>query len=174
MCAVQSALRAVGATVEVHGCFLGSASAGGRGHFYWSSKNCQQTCAGAQLRGVGTVTLRGRVQTVYCAANVLPLRYFDAVGEDLDGQRVVGNFLSIRIQLGRAGVARRSHLLCGFPSWRSSVHLRTQKRGGRVYRGRQTGQHVRGPLWTHELGLLTNPHSVRRKAASSSTSMSLR
>lgn len=109
------------------------------------------------------MALRGRVQTVDCAANVLPLRDFDAVGEDLDGQRVVGNFLSIRIQLGRAGVARRSHLLCGFPSRRSSVHLRTQKRGGRVYRGRQTGQHVRGPLWTHEPGILTASTQCQEK-----------
>lgn len=155
VCAVQSALRAVGATVEVHGCFLGPAGTGGWGLFDRSSKHCQQACTGAQWRGVGAVALRRRVQTVDCAPDVLSLRNFDAVGEDLDGQRVVGYFLSIRIQLGGAGVARRSHLLCGFPSRRSSVHLQAQKRGGRVCRGWQTGQHIRGPLSTHEPGLLT-------------------
>lgn len=65
------------------------------------TEDSEQAPTGADLRGVGTVTLAGRgcVKPVDCAANVLPLRYFDTVGEDLDGQRVVGNFLSIGIQL---------------------------------------------------------------------------
>lgn len=64
---------------------------------------------------------------------MLPLRYFDTVGEDLDGQRVVGNFLSIGIQLCWGWVVGRSHLLCSFPSLKSSVHLRAgAKSDGRV------------------------------------------
>lgn len=58
---------------------------------------------------------RGCVKPVDCAAYVLPLRYFDTVGEDLDGQRVVGDFLSIGIQLCWGWIAGRSHLLCSFP-----------------------------------------------------------
>jgi len=56
----------------------------------------QKTPTGADLRRVGTVALagRGRVEPVDCAANVLPLRNFNTVGEDLNGQRAVGNFLS--------------------------------------------------------------------------------
>lgn len=64
---------------------------------------------------------------------MLPLRYFDTVGEDLNGQRVVGNFLSICIQLGWGWIARRSHLLCSFPFLKSSVHLSAgEKSNGRV------------------------------------------
>lgn len=81
------------------------------------SEDSQQAPTGADLRGVGTVALAGRggVEPVDCAANVLPLRYFDTVGEDLDGQRVVGNFFSIGIQLCWGWIAGRSHLLCSFP-----------------------------------------------------------
>lgn len=71
---------------------------------------------------------QGCVKPVDCAANVLLLRYFDTAWEDLDGQRVVGNFLSIGIQLCWGWVAGRSHLLCSFPFWRSSVHLRAGKK----------------------------------------------
>ena len=50
------------------------------------TQDSQQTPTGADLRGVGTVALAGRrVEPVDCTANVLPLRYFDTVGEDLDG-----------------------------------------------------------------------------------------
>lgn len=45
------------------------------------------------------LTGRGRVKPVDRASNVLPLRYFDTVWVDMDAQRVVGNFLSIGIQL---------------------------------------------------------------------------
>ena len=81
------------------------------------AEDSQQAAAGADLRRVGTVALAGRgcVEPVDCAANVLPLRYFDAVGEDLDGQRAVGNFLSISVQLCWGWIAGRSHLLCSFP-----------------------------------------------------------
>lgn len=107
--------------MRVHGGFLevpGAAavrlfddSFGGR------AENGQQTLTGADLRRVGTVALagQGRVEPVDCAANVLPLRYFDTVWEDLNGQRAVGNFLSIGIQLCWGWIAGRSHLLCSFP-----------------------------------------------------------
>lgn len=90
------------------------------------AEDSQQAPAGADLRRVGTVALagRGRVKSVDRASNVLPLRYFDTVGEDLDGQRVVGNFLSIGIQLCWGWIADRSHLLRSFPFLKSSVHLR--------------------------------------------------
>lgn len=39
----------------------------------------------------------------------------DAVGEDLDGEGVVGNFLSICIQFCRGWKWSRSHPLCGVP-----------------------------------------------------------
>lgn len=85
--------------------------------FSGRAEDSQQAATGADLRGVGTVALAGRrcVEPVHCAANVLPLRYFDTVGEDLDGQRVVGDFLSIGIQLCWGRIADRSHLLCSFP-----------------------------------------------------------
>lgn len=79
------------------------------------SEDGQQASTGADLRGVGTVPLCRRVKPVDCASNVLPLRDFNTVGEDLDGQRAVGNFLSIGVQLCRGRIAGRSHLLCGFP-----------------------------------------------------------
>lgn len=81
------------------------------------TKHSEQAPIRADLSGVGTVTLTGqrRVKPVDCAANVLPLRYFDAVGEDLDGQGVVGNSFSIGIQLRWGWIAGRSHLLCSFP-----------------------------------------------------------
>ena len=77
----------------------------------------QKACSGTDLRGIGTVALagQGRIKTVYCAANVLPLRYFDTIGKDLDGQRIVGNFLSIGIQFCRSWIVGRSHFLCSFP-----------------------------------------------------------
>lgn len=81
------------------------------------TKHSEQAPIRADLSGVGTVTLTGhrRVKPVDCAANVLPLRYFDAIGEDLYGQRVVGNFFSISIQLRWGWIAGRSHFLCSFP-----------------------------------------------------------
>lgn len=81
------------------------------------TENSQQTPTGGDLSGVGALALAGQgsVKSVDCAANVLPLRYFDTVGEDLYGQRVVGNFLSIGIQLCRGWIVGRSHLLCSFP-----------------------------------------------------------
>lgn len=50
------------------------------------TEDSQQAPTGTHLRGVGTVALAGRgcVKPVDCASNVLPLRYFDTVGEDLD------------------------------------------------------------------------------------------
>lgn len=81
------------------------------------TEDSQQAPTGADLCGVGTMALAGHrcVKPVDCAANVLPLRYFDTVREDLDGQRVVCNFLSIGIQLCWSWIAGRSHLLCSFP-----------------------------------------------------------
>lgn len=81
------------------------------------AEDSQQTPTGADLSGVGTVALTGHrcVKPVDCAANVFPLRYFDTVGEDLDGKRVVCDFLSIGVQLCRSWIAGRSHLLCSFP-----------------------------------------------------------
>lgn len=81
------------------------------------TEDCQQAPTRADLSGVGTVALTGQrcVKPVDCAANVLPLRYFDTAWEDLDSQRVVGNFLSIGIQLCWGWIAGRSHLLCSFP-----------------------------------------------------------
>lgn len=46
---------------------------------------------------------------------MVPLWDFDAVGEDLDGKGVVGNFLSISIQFCRGREGSRSHPLCGVP-----------------------------------------------------------
>ena len=66
---------------------------------------------------------RGCVKPVDCAAYVLPLRYFDTVREDLDGQRIVGNFLSIGIQLGWRWIAGRSHLLCSFPCKALNIYI---------------------------------------------------
>lgn len=120
----------------------------------------QQTPTGADLRRVGTVALagRGRVEPVDCAANVLPLRYFDAVGEDLDGQRAVGNFLSKGIQLCCGWIAGRSHLLCSFPFLKSSVHLRAgEKSDGRVTLCRQASQHVTMTLLQHGT---PSPHHI--------------
>lgn len=131
-------------------------AAGPGGLFYHcfngSSENGQQACAGTEVRGVRAVALgRGCVQSVYCTTNVLPLRNFDTVRKDLYCQRIVGDFLSIRIQLCRGWVARRSHLLCSFPCLRSSVHLRAREKWySRVTRGWQTGQHVSNPLMIHE------------------------
>lgn len=73
---------------------------------------------GAGLRGrVRAVALARRVQAVDRAPHVVPLRDLDAVGEDLDGERVVGDLLSIRIQLCRGRERSRSHPLYGVP-WR--------------------------------------------------------
>lgn len=95
-------------------------------------KHSEQAPIRADLSGVGTVTLTGQgcVKSVDCAANVLPLRYFDAIGEDLYGQRIVGNFLSIGIQLSWGWIAGRSHLLCSFPLnvWRKADSLDFTKR----------------------------------------------
>ena len=59
--------------------------------------------------------MTGGVQAVDCATDVFPLRYFDTVGEDLDGQRVAGNFLSKGIQFRWGWIMCGSHLLCGVP-----------------------------------------------------------
>lgn len=85
--------------------------------FEGRAQDGQEAPAGGRLRRVGTVALagRGRVEPVDSAANVLLLRNFDAVWEDLDGQRFVGDFLSIGVQLCRRRMGGRSHLLCGFP-----------------------------------------------------------
>lgn len=97
--------------------------------FGGGTKHSEQAPIRADLSGVGTGTLTGqrRVQPVDCAANVLPLRYFDAIGEDLYGQRVVGNFFSIGIQLRWGWIAGRSHLLCSFPLsvWEKHIHYKT-------------------------------------------------
>lgn len=147
--------------MEVHSCSVEAPCADDWGPFERSPEHRKQTGTSAELRGVRAVALRGCVQAVDCSTDVFPLRNLDAVGEDLDGQRLVGHFLSIRIQLGRAGVAPRSHLLCTFPSRRSSVHLQAQKRRSGVCRDRQTGQHV---MVQH---LSTSPHvqPVSREAA---------
>lgn len=55
------------------------------------------------------------VQTVDGVTDVLPLRYSDSVGADLDAQWPVGNLLSIGVQLCWCWVAGTSHLLCSFP-----------------------------------------------------------
>lgn len=101
--------------------------------FGGDSENSQETSFGADLRLVGAVALAtgGGVKPVDCAANVLPLRYFDAIWEDLDGQRVVCDFLSIGIQFRWGRILDRSHLLGSFPFLKSSVHLRVgEKLGG--------------------------------------------
>lgn len=85
---------------------------------------------------------RGCVKPVDSAPNVLPLRYLDTVGEDLDGQRVVGNFLSIGIQLCWGWIAGRSHLLCSFPC---NVHkIRQPEMPSKAHRLRSddTSQHA--------------------------------
>lgn len=91
------------------------------------AKHSEQAPIRADLSGEGTVTLTGRrcVKAVDCAANVLPLRNFDAIREDLDGQRIVGNFFSIGIQLRGGWIAGRSHLLCSFPLsvWEKTDYL---------------------------------------------------
>lgn len=93
------------------------------------TKHSEQAPMRADLSGVGAVTLTGRrrVKPVDCAANVLPLRYFDTIGEDLNGQRVVGNFFSIGIQLRWGWIAGRSHLLCSFPLsvWERQIIYKT-------------------------------------------------
>lgn len=76
----------------------------------------EEACLGAGLRGrVRAVALARRVQAVDRASHVVPLRDLDTVGKDLDGERVVGDLLSIRIQLGRGWERSRSHPLYGVP-----------------------------------------------------------
>lgn len=83
-----------------------------RGRFY----NGEEARLAAGLRGrVRAVALARRIQAVDCAPHVVPLRDLDAVGEDLDGEWVVGDLLSIRIQLGGGRERSRSHPLYGVP-----------------------------------------------------------
>ena len=107
--------------MRVHGGF-GEQTGTGTVHFFDNafgghSENGQEARFGADLRLVRAVTLAtgGGVKPVNCAANVLPLRYFDAVWEDLDGQWIVSDFLSIGIQFRWGRILDRSHLLCSFP-----------------------------------------------------------
>lgn len=65
--------------------------------------------------GVGAVALARRVQPVDCTPHVVPLGDLHAVGEDLDGEGVVGNLLSKCIQFCRGWKRSRSHPLCGVP-----------------------------------------------------------
>lgn len=100
-----------------------------------SAEDGQEARSGAaDLRRVRTLALAGagRVQPVHCAADVLSLRYFDTVGEDLYGQRLVGDILSKGIQFCWGWIVGRFHLLCSVPLLKSSVHLRVgEKSGGR-------------------------------------------
>lgn len=85
----------------------------------------KEACLGTGLRGrVWAVALARRVQPVDRTAHVVSLGDLDAVGEDLDGEGVVGNFFSICIQFCRGRKWSRSHPLCGVP-W---VKDRTGKR----------------------------------------------
>lgn len=71
---------------------------------------------GTGLRGrIRAVALAGRVQPVDRTTHVVSLGDLDAVGEDLDGEGVVGNFLSICVQFCRGWKWSRSHPLCGVP-----------------------------------------------------------
>lgn len=83
-----------------------------------SAEDGQEARSGAaDLRRVRTLALAGagRVQPVHSAADVLPLWYFDTVGEDLYGQRIVADFLSKGIQFCWGWIVGRSHLLCSVP-----------------------------------------------------------
>lgn len=83
-----------------------------------SAEDGQEARSGAaDLRRVRTLALAGagRVQPVHSAADVLPLWYFDTVGEDLYGQRLVGDILSKGIQFCWGWIVGRSHLLCSVP-----------------------------------------------------------
>lgn len=123
----------------IHGYFgeqAGSASVGFFDNtFSRRSEDGQEACFGVDLRRVRAMALAigGGVEPVYCAANVLPLWYFDTVWKYLDGQRVVCYFFSIGIQFRWCWIRDRSHLLCSFPFLKSSVHLRVgEKSGGRI------------------------------------------
>jgi len=70
---------------------------------------------GAGLRGVRAVALARRVQPVDCTPHVVPLGNLDAVGEDFDGEGVVGNLLSESIQFCRGWKRSGSHPLRGVP-----------------------------------------------------------
>lgn len=83
-----------------------------------SAEDGQEARSGAaDLRRVRTLALAGagRVQPVHSAADVLPLWYFDTVGEDLYGQRIVADFLSKGIQFCWGWIVGRFHLLCSVP-----------------------------------------------------------
>lgn len=55
--------------------------------------------------GIGTVALPCGVKSIYSSIKVLVLGNPDVGGEDLDGQRAVGRFLSESIKFCRSGVA---------------------------------------------------------------------
>lgn len=55
----------------------------------------------------------------------------DAVGEDFDGERVVGNLLSICIQFCRGWKRSGSHPLCGVPWGGGQDRSEVRQRAGR-------------------------------------------
>lgn len=82
------------------------------GHF----NDGKETGLGSGLSGgVGTVSGASGIESVDCATNVVPLRDFNAVGEDLDGEWIAGNLFSISIQFRRGWILSRSHPLWSVP-----------------------------------------------------------
>lgn len=76
----------------------------------------EESSLGAGLRGgIWAVALARCVQPVDGTAHVVSLGDLDAVGENLDGQGVVGNLLSVCIQFCRGWKRSRSHPLYGVP-----------------------------------------------------------
>lgn len=76
----------------------------------------KETSLGSGLRRrVGTVSGASCVKSVDCTTNVVSLRDLDAVGEDLDGEWIVGNLFSICIQFRRGWILSRSHPLWSVP-----------------------------------------------------------
>lgn len=83
-----------------------------QGHF----DDSKEAGLGSGLRGgVGTVSGTSSIQSVDGTPNVVSLRDLDAVGEDLDGEWIVGNLFSISIQFCRGWILNRSHPLCSIP-----------------------------------------------------------
>lgn len=94
------------------------------GHF----DDGKETSLGSGLRGrVGTVSGASGVKSVDCTSNVVSLRDLDAVGEDLDGEWIVGNLFSISIQFRRGWILSRSHPLWSVPYMEKGQKGRTTK-----------------------------------------------
>lgn len=82
----------------------------------WCLDDGEEARLGSGLRrGVRAVALARRIQPVNGAPHVVSLGDLDAVGEDLDGEGVVGDLLSISIQFCRGWKRSGSHPLCGVP-----------------------------------------------------------